>query len=434
MHSAATKVDPDRPQVLRSSQKDLLLSPEDGTIPDQLMSLNGTAWSRFLALRARLRPVATASLICLLSTAASLRGQTLSVRLMEGASTYVPPSGSVLAAQLFSAGGTYVTAVNQANPSSVSFGTQPYGTYRVDWYQGGILVSQQSISFSSGSSLPIQVSVRTRRTLAVTAVYNDGVTRVPSGWTVRVWDLAPVAVATGSTNASGQVTFTNVFPTDLSGSNRYTVRLYNTSGTDVGNATGVAVANSSTASTVTLWSTLTPSGGLSVRLMEGASTYVPPSGSVLAAQLFSAGGTYVTAVNQANPSSVSFGTQPYGTYRVDWYQGGILVSQQSISFSSGSSLPIQVSVRTRRTLAVTAVYNDGVTRVPSGWTVRVWDLAPVAVATGSTNASGQVTFTNVFPTDLSGSNRYTVRLYTRVGRTSGTRQGWRSRIRRPPAP
>ena len=198
------------------------------------------------------------------------------MRLMEGASTYVPPSGSVLAAQLFSAGGTYVTAVNQANPSSVSFGTQPYGTYRVDWYQGGILVSQQSISFSSGSSLPIQVSVRTRRTLAVTAVYNDGVTRVPSGWTVRVWDLAPVAVATGSTNASGQVTFTNVFPTDLSGSNRYTVRLYNTSGTDVGNATGVAVANSSTASTVTLWSTVPPSGNFRVETELNGTLYSDP--------------------------------------------------------------------------------------------------------------------------------------------------------------
>src|SRR6202008_3432873 len=246
---------------------------------------------------------------------------TLVVRPTLNGATYSPVGGASYAAQLFS--GSSMLQEVSASGTDFNFGTRPFASYRVDIYQGGILIGQQTTSFSASSPSPILLPLLPKRELRVTAYHSNGSTPLPAGYTVRVRDQSPATVASATTDANGQV-MTQVFPTHLSGANGYTVQVLTSGGSQVGIRGSVPVANSSSPSQTTVTTSVAApvvTGTVRSTLRNIGGTSTAASGT---RQLLNPNPTRVVA--GSNPAS--FTNVPVGNSRLEGYSTGTFFGEE----------------------------------------------------------------------------------------------------------
>lgn len=187
----------------------------------------------------------------------------LSLRLKLDGDDYVKtPSGTSLGIQLWAGSknvtdiggvgqieGSGSTATLLGSGPEFDLGTRVGGEYRVDVYQGGILIGQQAITVNDMLPSPVQVELLAKQNVTVTVLYADGVTPVGAGYKVQIYDRTDpddpgrsALQASGVTDVNGMADSLIVFPTHLSGGNGYWVRVLGEDGSQVAIERDVLVA------------------------------------------------------------------------------------------------------------------------------------------------------------------------------------------------
>ena len=187
----------------------------------------------------------------------------LSLRLKLDGDDYIKaPSGTSLGIQLWAGSqnvtefgavglieGSGSTATLLGPGPEFDLGMRVDGEYRVDVYQGGILIGQKTITVNETVPDPVPLELLAKETLAVTVYYADEITTVGTGYEVQIYDRTDpddpgqsALQASGVTDVNGMADNLLVFPTHLSGGNGYWVRVLGEDGSQVAIERDVLVA------------------------------------------------------------------------------------------------------------------------------------------------------------------------------------------------
>ena len=276
-------------------------------------------------------------------------------------------------------GGNLASPVSGTTNSSgiVTFTNVPSGSgYTVSATSGGQTGTATSVTVNTGSTTNVTVPMPTG-TVAVNVKWGAGAALASCTNCVTLSGGNLTASVTGSTDASGNVTFTNV-PAGTG----YTVTA--TKSGQTATATGQTVTNGATTNV----SLALPVGTLVVNVTSGGVAVNGASVSV------TGGPTTITAQTTNSSGQTTFTNVPVAaTYTVTATSGLQSVNQTSVSVTSGATTTVNLAFPLG-TVAVNVQWAGlPVANCASCVTISGGSLS--SPVTGSTDASGNVTFVNV---------------------------------------
>jgi type II secretory pathway pseudopilin PulG len=287
----------------------------------------------------------------------------------------VPVNGATVTVS----GGNLASPVSGTTNSSgvITFTNVPAGTgYTVSAASGGQTGSATSVTVTGGSTTNVTVPMPTG-TVAVNVKWGAGANAANCTNCVTISGGNLASPVTGSTDASGNVTFVNV----PAGSG-YTVSA--TVSGQTASATSQTVTNGATTNV----SLALPVGTLVVNVTSAGS---PVNGATVAV---SGGPTTITSQTTNSSGQTTFTNVPVAaTYTVTATLGGQTVNQTSVSVSNGATTTVNLAFPLG-TVAVNVQWAGlPVANCVNCVTISGGNLA--SPVTGSTDASGNVTFVNV---------------------------------------